>query len=120
MFKKLWHLFQARRRYCRLWLPQEAQTLKAPGLPAVDLAVIPIEPEPIPVVPGTLLAKDRAKKGLKTIKLEPMSFPWLPDDHQLNTRPKSQMSFDDTLNLLVPETVPNLPRVKEFHEKRNH
>jgi len=119
MFKKLWHLFQARRRYCRLWLPQEAQTLKGPGLPAIDLAATLIEPEPVPVpvVPGTVLAQDRAKRGLKTIKLEPMSFPWLPDDHQLNARPPT---FNDTLSLLIPETEHNLAAVKQRHEKRNH
>jgi hypothetical protein len=73
---------------------QEWQRTRPPSLPdvpTIDLAKTPITPiTPIPSVPGEWLAQDRAKKGLRTIRLEPLqhtdSFPWLPDESWINSK----------------------------------
>lgn len=124
MFRRILEVFRLRseRRPCRLWYRRDLATidtlqLSGPGLPALDLAKQPISATgPIALVPGALLAQDRAKRGLKTIRLVPM---W-PDADWLNSQPKPrpQASFDDTLKELIPATEHKLAAVKALHERR--
>ena len=103
MFRRILEVFRLRseRRFCLLWYGRDLATidtlqLSGPGLPAIDLAQTPIHTGALSLVPGEVLAQDRAKRGLKTIRLVPM---W-PGDYSL-----------------LPETV-KLPRVKAPPERK--
>jgi hypothetical protein len=117
---------------------QEWQRTRPPSLPdvpTIDLAKQRIETKPaIPYRVGNVLAQDRAQRGLKTIRLEP-----LQDESWINSKlmpviapptPLPQVYeiaeasiLDSRLSalhqLLDTETEERPAVVKEFHEKRN-
>jgi hypothetical protein len=90
LLKKLRRFFQ---RLCKSKAKQQRHAFQEwqrtrppslPDVPTIDLAKQRIETKPaIPYRVGNVLAQDRAKHGLKTIRLEP--FPWLEDDSWLNS-----------------------------------
>ena len=75
----------------------------------------------VPYVPGVKLDEYRAKRGLKTIKLEP--FPWLEDDSWLNSGllpiPKADVQVSPIYEPPEVETEHMPAFVRALHEKQH-
>jgi hypothetical protein len=118
--KLLRRFFHSRKqRYCQLWYQQgrfdeRTEVLKQQSLPGI--ADVPLAQQPVtsvvPYVPGVKLDAYRAKRGLKTIKLEP--FPWLEDDSWLNS---GLLPIPSAVSpVYEPPEVETTPRLSALHE----
>jgi len=137
LFDKIRYLFHShKQRYCQLWylqgrLDERTEVLKQqslpglsglPDVPTIDLAEQPIQTEdPVPTIPGTRLHAwgQVHRPGYRPVRLLPApavqhtDFPWLPDDHSLNSR----LSALHELLGCYAETEVKLKAVKALPER---